>query len=99
MLKLILLLFIITISGCTTVEEEKFYTKNQMGYNINCSGALDSWAFCHKEARNYCPSGYEKISSNESKKDYSLLTLDPGLWVGSAEINPRLNREMYIICK
>lgn len=100
MLKLILLCIIsVIISGCTSVEEEVFRTKNKMGYNIDCSGALDSWDFCHKEAKNYCPSGYEVLSSNEYQKDYSLLKLDPGLWIGTAEVNPYLNRRMYVVCK
>lgn len=63
------------------------------------SGALDSWQFCHNKAKDLCPTGYEVLSSNESQKDYSLLRLDPGLWVGTAEVNPYLNRRMFVACK
>lgn len=89
----------IFLSGCTIVEEEKIYTKDKTGFNIDCSGSLDSWQFCHNKAKDLCPTGYEVLSSNESQKDYSLLRLDPGLWVGTAEVNPYLNRRMFVACK
>ena len=58
---------IMALMVCGCARAEKVYTpEGRAGYNIDCSGNLLDWRYCHTKARDICGArGYKVIVSNQ----------------------------------
>lgn len=92
-MKLLCLLFVLTVTGCATVRES-YAPDGRKAYALNCSGTARGWDKCLSAAGDKCgAAGYDVLDRN-SEALGSIVAANGGL-VG-AQTN---ERTMLISCK
>jgi hypothetical protein len=69
-MKLLTLLFYLTLSACAQMAGDKSaavvpMNANDQSYSTQCNGVLDSWDNCGKRANTTCPKGWGLIDRVE----------------------------------
>jgi len=71
-----LLLALVVLAGCTTVQQIK-RPDGSVEYLVAC-GAGTGWNVCYKEANELCPSGYNTLSKDAGLNRKELRISCPG---------------------
>ncbi|MHC8306524.1 hypothetical protein [Pseudomonas sp. PB3P13] len=90
--KLIVILVLVVLAGCTTNAKTRA-VRGVSGIEVDCSGLGSGWEKCHKRAAKECKgNGYKVVARSDDAKDEDEYPFG---------FNPAgmLTRTMVVICR
>ncbi|KQV12759.1 hypothetical protein ASC74_06520 [Pseudomonas sp. Root329] len=89
--KLIVVIALLTLAGCTT-NAKTHAVRGVSGIEIDCSGLGSGWEKCRKRANKECKAGYKVVARSDDAKDEDEYPFG---------FNPAgyLTRTMLVICR